>query len=170
MDHLPHRRGRAAPARHPRRGRPPLRPRTTPVPRSGLTLDVRTERGVTFLADGRETTVRTNAATIQEALDQAGITLHGQDATSVPPTAFPRDGQIVTVLRITGTREVREERIPYEIRRVRDDDLFAGTEVVERIGGPERAGSPTACAPSTGSVRSPAGSPTRSSAPPSTGS
>lgn len=111
-------------------------PRTTPVPRSGLTLDVRTERGVTFLADGRETTVRTNAATIQEALDQAGITLHGQDATSVPPTAFPRDGQIVTVLRITGTREVREERIPYEIQRVRDDDLFAGTEVVERVGRP----------------------------------
>ncbi|MFD9535538.1 ubiquitin-like domain-containing protein [Streptomyces sp. NPDC060010] len=111
-------------------------PRTTPVPRSGLTLDVRTERGVTFLADGRETTVRTNAATIQEALDQAGISLHGQDSTSVPPTAFPRDGQIVTVLRITGTREVREERIPYEIEWVRDDDLFAGTEVVERVGRP----------------------------------
>ncbi|MEU9418792.1 ubiquitin-like domain-containing protein [Streptomyces sp. NPDC048272] len=111
-------------------------PRTTPVPRSGLTLNVRTERGVTFLADGRETTVRTNAATIQEALDQAGITLHGQDSTSVPPTAFPRDGQIVTVLRITGTREVREERIPYEVERVRDDSLFAGTEIVERAGRP----------------------------------
>ncbi|WP_435842942.1 ubiquitin-like domain-containing protein [Streptomyces lavendulae] len=111
-------------------------PRTAPVPRSGLTLGVRTERGVTFMADGRERTIRTNAATVQEALDQAGITLRGEDTTSVPPDSFPRDGQTVTVLRITGTREVREERIPYETERVEDDTLFAGTEVVERVGRP----------------------------------
>ncbi|MGE7387698.1 ubiquitin-like domain-containing protein [Streptomyces sp. NPDC004126] len=111
-------------------------PRTAAVPRSGLTLGVRTERGVTFMADGRERTIRTNAATVKEALDQAGITLHGQDTTSVPPDSFPRDGQTVTVLRITGTREVREERIPYETERVEDDGLFAGTEVVERVGRP----------------------------------
>ncbi|WP_344168464.1 ubiquitin-like domain-containing protein, partial [Streptomyces polychromogenes] len=111
-------------------------PRTAPVPRTGLTLSVRTERGVTFMADGRETTIRTNAATVREALDQAGITLRGEDTTSVPPDSFPRDGQTVTVLRITGTREVREERIPYETERVEDDTLFAGTEVVERAGRP----------------------------------
>ncbi|MGW6785199.1 MULTISPECIES: ubiquitin-like domain-containing protein [unclassified Streptomyces] len=111
-------------------------PRTAAVPRAGLTLSVRTERSVTFMADGRERTIRTNAATVQEALDQAGITLRGQDTTSVPPTAFPRDGQTVTVLRITGTREVREERIPFETERVEDGDLFAGTMVVERAGRP----------------------------------
>ncbi|MFI8261561.1 MULTISPECIES: ubiquitin-like domain-containing protein [unclassified Streptomyces] len=111
-------------------------PRTAPVPRAGLTLSVRTERSVTFMADGRESTIRTNAATVQEALGQAGITLQGQDTTSVPPASFPRDGQTVTVLRITGTREVREERIPYETERTEDDGLFAGTEVVERAGRP----------------------------------
>ncbi|PWK70501.1 uncharacterized protein YabE (DUF348 family) [Streptomyces sp. CG 926] len=111
-------------------------PRTAPVPRAGLALSVRTERSVTFMADGRERTIRTNAATVQEALDQAGITLQGQDTTSVPPTDFPRDGQTVTVLRITGTREVREERIPYVTEKVEDPDLFAGTEVVERAGRP----------------------------------
>ncbi|MFG2620549.1 ubiquitin-like domain-containing protein [Streptomyces sp. NPDC048507] len=111
-------------------------PRTAPVPRSGLTLGVRTERGITFMADGRERTIRTNAATVQEALDQAGITLRGEDTTSVPPGSFPRDGQTVTVLRITGTREVREERIPYVTERVEDATLFAGTEVVERVGRP----------------------------------
>ncbi|MGW2270689.1 ubiquitin-like domain-containing protein [Streptomyces yangpuensis] len=111
-------------------------PRTAPVPRAGLALSVRTERSVTFMADGRERTIRTNAATVQEALDQAGITLQGQDTTSVPPTDFPRDGQTVTVLRITGTREVREERIPFETETVRDAELFAGTEVVERAGRP----------------------------------
>uniref|UniRef100_A0AAU2JRY2 Ubiquitin-like domain-containing protein n=1 Tax=Streptomyces sp. NBC_00049 TaxID=2903617 RepID=A0AAU2JRY2_9ACTN len=111
-------------------------PRTAPVPRSGLALSVRTERSVTFMADGRERTIRTNAATVQEALDQAGITLQGQDATSVPPDSFPRDGQTVTVLRITGTREVREERIAYATERASDPTLFAGTEVVERAGRP----------------------------------
>ncbi|MEV0412710.1 ubiquitin-like domain-containing protein [Streptomyces sp. NPDC050448] len=111
-------------------------PRTAPVPRAGLALAVRTERSVTFMADGRESTIRTNAATIQEALGQAGITLQGQDTTSVPPDSFPRDGQTVTVLRIAGTREVREERIPYGIERAEDDELFAGTEVVEQAGRP----------------------------------
>ncbi|MFD3327196.1 ubiquitin-like domain-containing protein [Streptomyces sp. NPDC058701] len=111
-------------------------PRTAPVPRAGLALSVRTERSVTFLADGRERTIRTNAATVRDALDQAGITLRGEDTTSVPSTAFPRDGQTVTVLRITGSREVREERVPYTTERVKDPTLFAGTEVVERVGRP----------------------------------
>ncbi|MFG2293736.1 ubiquitin-like domain-containing protein [Streptomyces sp. NPDC048603] len=111
-------------------------PRTAPVPRGGLALNVRTERSVTFMADGRERTIRTNAATVREALDQAGIGLGGQDTTSVPPDSFPRDGQTVTVLRITGTREVRDEPIPFGTKRVKDPGLFAGTEVVERAGRP----------------------------------
>ncbi|MFB6837100.1 ubiquitin-like domain-containing protein [Streptomyces sp. NPDC056361] len=110
--------------------------RGMPISRQGLALDVRTERTVTFLADGRERTVRTNAATVREALVEAGITLAGQDTTSVPPGAFPRDGQTVNVLRITGSRQVREEAIPYAVETVRDPELFAGTETVERQGVP----------------------------------
>ncbi|MGA5197676.1 ubiquitin-like domain-containing protein [Streptomyces exfoliatus] len=104
------------------------------ISRQGLALDVRTERTITFLADGRERTVRTNAATIREALAEAGITLSGQDVTSVAPGSFPRDGQTVNVLRITGSKQVREEAIPYAVERTRDPELFAGTEVVERQG------------------------------------
>ncbi|MFD5709595.1 ubiquitin-like domain-containing protein [Streptomyces pharetrae] len=110
--------------------------RSRRIGRTGLALDVRTERSVTITADGRVRTVRTNAATVREAVEQAGITLRGQDTTSVPPGSFPRDGQTVTVLRITGTREVREERIPFAVRRVDDPTVFRGTEVVERAGRP----------------------------------
>ncbi|MET7615895.1 ubiquitin-like domain-containing protein [Streptomyces sp. NPDC005408] len=110
--------------------------RSQVISRQGLALDVRTERTVTFMADGRERTMRTNAATVREALDEAGIALHGQDTTSVPPSSFPRDGQTVTVMRITGTREVREEPIAYATEKTRDSSLFAGTEVVERQGRP----------------------------------
>ncbi|MFD7816009.1 ubiquitin-like domain-containing protein [Streptomyces sp. NPDC059785] len=110
--------------------------RSRPIGRAGMTLEVRTERTVTIMADGRARTIRTNAATVRETVAQAGITLHGQDTTSVPPGSFPRDGQTVTVLRITGTREIREEPIRFETRRTQDPELFQGTEVVERAGRP----------------------------------
>ncbi|MET9952130.1 ubiquitin-like domain-containing protein [Streptomyces sp. NPDC006339] len=110
--------------------------RSAPISRGGLTLDVRTERAVTFLADGRERTVRTNAATVREAVEEAGITLANQDTTSVPLGSFPRDGQTITVLRITGTREVRDEPVPFPVERTRDPELFAGTEVVDQQGVP----------------------------------
>jgi uncharacterized protein YabE (DUF348 family) len=100
----------------------------------GLALDVRTERTVTIMADGRARTICTNAASVREAVEEAGITLHGQDTTSVPPGSFPRDGQTVTVMRVTGGKEVREEPIPFPVRRTQDPSLFRGTEVVERAG------------------------------------
>ncbi|MHC3470672.1 ubiquitin-like domain-containing protein [Streptomyces sp. 7R007] len=108
--------------------------RSQPIGRAGLALDVRTERAVTVMADGRSRTVRTNAATVREVVEEAGITLHGEDETSVPPESFPRDGQTVTVLRIRGTKEVREEPIPFEVERRDDPSLFKGTEVVEQTG------------------------------------
>ncbi|OXY95784.1 resuscitation-promoting factor [Streptomyces diastatochromogenes] len=110
--------------------------RSRNIGRAGLALDVRTERAVTIMADGRTRTIRTNAATVREVVEEAGVTLHGQDTTSVPPGSFPRDGQTVTVLRVTGTREVREEQIPFEVERTEDPSLFQGTEVVERPGQP----------------------------------
>ncbi|WUV20619.1 ubiquitin-like domain-containing protein [Streptomyces sp. NBC_01485] len=110
--------------------------RSQRIGRAGLALDVRTERAVTVMADGRARTVRTNAATVREAVEAAGITLRGEDTTSVAPGSFPRDGQTVTVLRITGTQEVREEPIPFAVRRTDDPSLFKGTEVVEQAGQP----------------------------------
>lgn len=111
-------------------------PRSKRIGREGLTLDVRTERAVTVLADGRARTVRTNAATVAEVVEQAGITLRGDDTTSARAEDFPRDGQAVTVLRITGGREIRDEVIPFDVRRVEDPAVFRGTEVVERPGRP----------------------------------
>jgi uncharacterized protein YabE (DUF348 family) len=110
--------------------------RSRRIGRGGLALNVRTERSVTIMADGRAHKIRTNAATVREAVEEAGITLRGQDTTSVKPESFPRDGQTVTVLRITGTKEVREETIPFDVERTDDPSLFRGTEIVERPGQP----------------------------------
>ncbi|MFH8609455.1 ubiquitin-like domain-containing protein [Streptomyces sp. NPDC018029] len=108
--------------------------RSSRIGRDGLALDVRTERTVTIMADGRERTIRTNAATVREAVAESGVTLRGQDTTSVHPDSFPRDGQTVTVMRVTGTKEVREEAIPFEVERMEDASLFRGTEVVAQAG------------------------------------
>ncbi|MGP3952734.1 ubiquitin-like domain-containing protein [Streptomyces sp. 7N604] len=104
------------------------------ISRQGLALDVWTERTVTFMADGRERRIRTNASTVREAVAQAGIVLRGQDTTSVPQDSFPRDGQTISVMRITGTKEVREEPIPFRTVRHLDPTLFQGTEVVVQQG------------------------------------
>ncbi|GAA2619742.1 ubiquitin-like domain-containing protein [Streptomyces axinellae] len=105
-------------------------PRSAPIPRSGRELEVWTERTLTFLVDSREQQVRTNAASVGEALDDAGIALRDQDTASVPLTSFPRDGQTITVMRIKGSEQSREERIPFHTVRRPDPDLQEGTEVV----------------------------------------
>ncbi|MFI0739872.1 ubiquitin-like domain-containing protein [Streptomyces sp. NPDC021100] len=108
--------------------------RSAPIGRHGLNLDVRTERTLTFMADGRTRTIRTNAATVREAIAQAGITLDGEDTASVDPDSFPRDGQTVSIMRITGGREVREVPIDFTTERHDDPHLAKGTEVVAQRG------------------------------------
>ncbi|MFD9218752.1 ubiquitin-like domain-containing protein [Streptomyces sp. NPDC060064] len=110
--------------------------RSSAISRTGLALDVRTERTVTLMADGSERTIRTNAASVRETLEEVGIALHGQDTTSVPLTSFPRDGQTISVTRITGAKAVREEPIDFETEKTGDPSLAAGTEVVARPGRP----------------------------------
>ncbi|KNB54419.1 resuscitation-promoting factor [Streptomyces caatingaensis] len=110
--------------------------RSAPISRRGLDLHVRTERTVTFVADGHEHTLRTNAATVREAIQQAGIALHGQDTASVDPESFPRDGQTISIMRITGGQEVREIPIDYATERHDDPTLTKGTEVVAQRGEP----------------------------------
>jgi resuscitation-promoting factor RpfB len=100
------------------------------IGRHGLRVRVRTERSIAFLVDGRRLPLRTNAATVAEALDQAGIVLSGEDSLSVPAFSFPRDGQTISVLRIKGTTVTREEPVPYRTVRRPDPHLFTGTELV----------------------------------------
>ncbi|WP_374223402.1 ubiquitin-like domain-containing protein [Streptomyces sp. F63] len=69
------------------------------IPRSGLVLEVRTERTVTVAADGHERTLRTTAGTVRDAVEQAGAVLRGRDTTSPPPDSFPRDRGLIRVLR-----------------------------------------------------------------------
>ncbi|WP_228449812.1 resuscitation-promoting factor [Streptomyces alkaliterrae] len=102
----------------------------------GMELYVRTERSVSVLADGRVRQLRTNAATVRDVLDDAGISLGEQDVVSVPLSDFPRDGQTVSVQRVTADTRTREETIPFPVERIPSAEHQQGTEVVRQQGVP----------------------------------
>ncbi|MCK1796829.1 ubiquitin-like domain-containing protein [Streptomyces sp. XM4193] len=100
----------------------------------GLRLAVRTERSVSFLADGKVHRVRTNAPTVRGALAQAGLRLRDRDTVSVPLRSFPREGQEISVQRVRADKKVTEEMLPFAVERRRTSELHQGTEVVEQQG------------------------------------
>ncbi|WP_255950256.1 ubiquitin-like domain-containing protein [Streptomyces odontomachi] len=110
--------------------------RSRSIARTGLTLQVRTERTVHVRADGRTRTLHTNAASAAAAVRAAGIRLHGRDTLSMAAGSFPHDGQTIAVTRIRIGRKVRSETIPYPVRRTADPGLPRGTEIVARAGHP----------------------------------
>jgi resuscitation-promoting factor RpfB len=105
-------------------------PAATPISRQGITFTVWTQRQVTFLVDGTTKSVTTHAATVQDALTQAGITLKGQDTVSAPLTSVPTDGESISVLRISGTTATTQRSIPYPVTKVSDSTLFSGQQQV----------------------------------------
>lgn len=108
--------------------------RSQPIGRQGLDLAVRTERGITFIVDGKQMPVRTNVATLGEALRQANIAIGPQDRISSPTDVYPTEGMTVSVLRVTGTTLVKDEKIPFETVRTDDPAAFKGTESVTTKG------------------------------------
>ena len=106
----------------------------TPISRSGRTFAVYTMRHVTFLVDGKADQLDTTAATVQDAMGQAGITLANQDTASVPMASLPTEGETISILRVTGTTEVKEVAIPYTTSKQNDPSSYVGTTTVVTAG------------------------------------
>lgn len=108
--------------------------RDEPIGRRGLRLRVLTERTVTVLADGRERSVRTSAATVRDAIEQAGIALHRQDSVSADLDSFPHDGQTISVTRVSGITRTQQEEVPFRTLTLDDPTLLRGVRVVDTEG------------------------------------
>jgi uncharacterized protein YabE (DUF348 family) len=106
----------------------------TPIGRSGGEFSVYTMRHITFLADGKTEQIDTTAATVGQAMIQAGITLHDQDTPSVPTDSLPTEGETISIMRITGTTEVRQISIPYTVTKVSDPSAYVGAITVDTSG------------------------------------
>ena len=110
--------------------------RDQPIGRQGLTFEIRTQRHVNILVDGRTIPMDTTDPTVGQVLADAGVTLQGQDSAAPAPASFPVDGQTITVERISGTQETKNEAIPFQTTTVPDPDNYVGSRITVTAGVP----------------------------------
>jgi len=108
--------------------------RSRALPLSGFALTVRMPHGVTILHDGRSTRIRTNVATVLQALAAAHIRLGRLDRVSAPLRSMPHDGQRIRVLRVRMPHVTVTSAIPYRVKGRPDHSLYKGESRVLRAG------------------------------------
>jgi len=108
--------------------------RSLPIGRQGLALTVRTPRDVTIVADGKKRGLTTTAGTVSDALAQAGIKLGAIDEVKPAVTAFPQDGQAITIVRVAKKRVTEQVEIPMPVERKSDSSLYKGETKVDVSG------------------------------------
>ncbi|GAA2039144.1 resuscitation-promoting factor protein RpfB [Catenulispora yoronensis] len=101
--------------------------RDQPIGRQGLAFEVRTRRHVNILVDGKSVPVDTTAPTVAQALAEAGVTLAGQDTANPDPGTFPAEGLTITVERIVGTQDTKQEAIPFSTTEQSDPTAYVGS-------------------------------------------
>jgi hypothetical protein len=104
------------------------------VGREGLSLTMRTARDVTVVADARRRPLTTNVATVREVLAAAKVTLRPQDKLSAALTAYPVDGQVITVTRLDTKTDKDKRSLPFATKTQRTDDIYKGESRVKRAG------------------------------------
>ena len=109
-------------------------PANDAIGRAGMSFSVFTMRHVTFLVDGKSEQVDTTAATVADAMKQAGITLQNQDSPSVSAASMPTDGETISILRITGTTKVEQVSIPYSVTKQNDPSSYVGSTTIVTAG------------------------------------
>ncbi|MBZ0301010.1 MAG: G5 domain-containing protein [Anaerolineae bacterium] len=90
---------------------------------------------VTLVADGRELTYEYNVpVTVAEFLRDAEVEIGELDRVEPPQFTQIRDGMRVTVVRVEEQTECEEQEIPYQTRRVLNEGLDPGEELLGQAG------------------------------------
>ncbi|MAS34255.1 MAG: hypothetical protein CL610_09615 [Anaerolineaceae bacterium] len=90
---------------------------------------------VSLVADGREMTFEyTTPFTVAEFLRDAEIEVGELDRVDPPPFTQIRDGMRVTVVRVVEQTECQEQEIAYQTRRVLNEGLDPGEELLGQAG------------------------------------
>jgi uncharacterized protein YabE (DUF348 family) len=104
--------------------------RSRPIPLAGMALDIRTPKGLTVAVDGKTLPITSAAATVQDALAQAGVQVGPQDrvtpAVATPVTA----GLAVTVQRVRTEQVVEDVPVAFPVQQRPDATLATGTTKV----------------------------------------
>jgi hypothetical protein len=89
---------------------------------------------VTLVADGETCTMVTEAQTVRDLLDEAGIILDENDRVTPPENTFLTNGVTVRVVRVVEERESERITIPYGRETVRDVSIPTGETRLLRAG------------------------------------
>jgi uncharacterized protein YabE (DUF348 family) len=108
--------------------------RSTRLPLSGYQLTLRTPKTVTFVADGRKHAITTTAPTVGEAMEQAGVTVDGDDRVSQLASAPVRAGMTVTVTRVDTKSRTTQAVVEYKTVEKTDPKAAAGSRTVKTKG------------------------------------
>ena len=108
--------------------------RSTRLPLDGYQLTLRMPKTVTVVADGARRTIRTTAATVGAALDQAGIDLGAADKLSPLSSAPVRAGMTITLTRLTTKTTTTEAVVQYKTIEKTDPNADPGSRTVQTKG------------------------------------
>ena len=105
--------------------------RSRDIPLDGMSLAVSTPKTFTVQADGRSIARTSTAASVGDALAQAGVAVDGDDRLSHDRSAPLADGLAVKVVRVEKDHVHREIAVPNAVERREDANLVEGqTRVV----------------------------------------
>ncbi len=100
--------------------------RSRGIPLDGLRLAVTTPKQISIIADNAVEPLSTTAATVRDALIEAGIRLDRDDRISATRTTPLTPGMVVRVTRISTLRTTETVAVPFATERREDADLFKG--------------------------------------------
>jgi uncharacterized protein YabE (DUF348 family) len=100
--------------------------RSRGIPLEGLRLAVTTPKKVSILADNAVKPLSTTAATVRDALIEAGIRLDRDDRISATRTTPLAPGMVIRVTRISTVRTTETVSVPFGTERREDAELFKG--------------------------------------------
>ena len=110
--------------------------RSLAIPRQGLKMSLRLPQRVTVLVDGKRLSTQTTAPDVTTLLADLNVTVGPLDHVSTPGTAYPVDGMVVSIDRISLRTVTESVAIPFKTVHVKTSDLYVGQSQVTRPGQP----------------------------------
>ena len=99
-----------------------------------MTISIVKAYNVTVRADGEETTLKTLPATAGDVIEELGITLGDMDITEPDLSEKVREGDVITVKRVTKELVTEEVKTDYEVIYQADSSLVIGETKVTQKG------------------------------------
>lgn len=101
----------------------------------GSFISISTPKTVSIVADGKATTATTTASTVEDVLEDAGVSLGVNDRTSQPGNAPVVNNMVVKVSRVdTGQTAASTEDVPFETMTSENAEMLKGEKKVTQAG------------------------------------